>query len=543
MNRRSPAAAIAWEFRRRHRWGFAAIAAYFLVLAALELFLPLGEPVTLDAAERLAGMVVVPLGASAFYLLAVFSFGFSGDLAARQSIYPARMFTLPVSSAALAGWPMLYGTVAMAILWATTRLFAPWPSGVPVPVVWPGLLGAVLLAWTQALTWMPYGLPGLRVVTAIVWLTTFDTIALLGLHFEASEAVMLAILTPLLPLAFPAAHFAVARARRGEVPNWLGPLTRSARIWDLARRRARFDRPAQAQAWFEWRRHGRSLPVLVGLVLPFELALLFTAADAPALVLFILLGVLITPPVMAGFAAATVRKINPGGYGYGVTPFLATRPLTSAALVFAKLKMAMWSTLVAWLLVFLGIPLALQLSDTSALVLDRASRVVETVGTPRAVTIAVLAVSALLLSTFKQLVQSLYIGLSGREWIVKASVFLHLSMLAVLGPLAVWIVETGAVLSVVHAVPWILTVLAGLKLCAAGWVAVRLYDARLVSDRTLVVGAAVWLVAVLVLDRLLVWLVDTPIFPSYVLLLVAILAIPLARVSAAPLALAWNRHQ
>jgi hypothetical protein len=281
--------------------------------------------------------------------------------------------------------------------------------------------------------------------------------------------------------------------------------------------------------------------VLVGIVLPFELALLFAADDAPALVFFILLGVLITPPVMAGFAAATVRKINPGGYG--VTPFLATRPLTSAALVFAKLKMAMWSTLVAWLLVVLSVPLALQLSDTSALVLDRASRVVEAVGTPRAVTIAVLAVSALLVSTFKQLVQSLYIGLSGRERIVKASVFLHLSMLAVLGPLAVWILETGALLAVVRAVPWILTVLAGLKLCAAGWVAVRLYDARLVSDRTLVVGAAVWLVAVLVLDRLLVWLVDTPIFPSYVLLLVAILAIPLARVSAAPLALAWNRHQ
>ena len=543
MNTRSPAAAIAWEFRRRHRWGFAAIAVYFVVLAAVKLFIPLGHPGTLDAAERLAAVVVVPLGATAFYLLAVFSFGFSGDLAARQSIYPARMFTLPVSSAALAGWPMLYGTVAMAILWSTTRLFAPWPSGVAVPVVWPGVLGAVLLAWTQALIWMPYGLPGLRVVTAMVWLTTFDTIALLALHFDASEPVMLATLTPLLLLAFPAALFAVVRARRGEVPDWLGPLTRNAWASGRARRRARFDNPAQAQAWFEWRRHGRSLPVLVGILLPFELALLFAADHAPALVFVILLGVLITPPVMAGFAAATVRKIDPGGNGYGVTPFLATRPLTSAALVFAKLKMAMWSTLVAWLLVFLGVPLALRLSDTAALVLDRASRFTEAVGTPRAVTIAVLVVSALLLSTFKQLVQSLYIGLSGRERIVKASVFLHLSMFAVLGPLAVWILETGALLAVVRAVPWILTVLAGLKLCAAGWVAVHLYDARLVSDRALVGCAAVWLVAVLALHGLLVWLVDTPLFPSYLLLLVAILAIPLARVSAAPLALAWNRHR
>jgi hypothetical protein len=155
----------------------------------------------------------------------------------------------------------------------------------------------------------------------------------------------------------------------------------------------------------------------------------------------------------------------------------------------------------------------------------------------------VLAVLALLASTFKQLVQSMYIGLSGRERIVKASVFLHLAVVAALGPVVVWMLETGALLAVLRAVPWILAVLAGLKLCAAGWVAVRLYETRLVSDRTLVVSAAAWLVVVLGLQGLLVWLVDTPLFPSYLLLLVAILAVPLARVSAAPLALAWNRHR
>ena len=72
----------------------------------------------------------MPLAATFMYFLAVFSFGLAGDLAARQSMYPARMFTLPVTTAALAGWPMLYGTAAMAILWLATRLLAVWPSGV-----------------------------------------------------------------------------------------------------------------------------------------------------------------------------------------------------------------------------------------------------------------------------------------------------------------------------------------------------------------------------------------------------------------------------
>ena len=545
---RSSAAAIGWEFRQRHRWGLVALAGYLLVLAAIKLVVVergLPIPINLDTPWRFALVVVVPLGATFMYLLALFSFGSSSDLAARQSIYPARMFTVPVTSAALAGWPMLYGAAAMAILWAATRLFALWPSGVAIPVVWPALLAAVLLAWTQALTWMPYGLPGLRVLVAVLWLCTVDTIVLLALHFKAREPVMLAILAPQVPLAYLAARFAVARARRGDVPDWRGLFVRLGQLADPGRRRKRFDSPAQAQAWFEWRRHGRSLPALVGILLPFELALLFAAGDAPVLVFVILLGALLTPPLMAVFAAATVRKANPGGTdGYGVTPFMATRPLTSAALIAAKLKVAFWSTLAAWLLVLVAIPVALVLTATGPMVIDRARRVIEAVGTPRAVVFALLASSALLSSTWKQLVQSLYVGLSGRDWAVKASVFLGLSFLAVIAPLALWISEHGAVLAVLwDASPWILAVLAGLKLSAAAWVAARLHDARLLSDRTLVVGAACWLVVVLALRGLLVWLVDTPYIPSYLLLLVAILATPLARVSAAPLALAWNRHR
>src|SRR5438309_4663636 len=148
---RSPAVAIAWEFRRRHRWGLIAVAGYLFVVATIRfLILEPGEPVLVDSV-RFAAVVSVPLTTTFVYLLAVFSFGFAGDLGARHSMYPARMFTLPVTNAALVGWPMLYGTVAMAILWLAARLVAVWPSGIAIPVIWPALLAASLLAWTQAL--------------------------------------------------------------------------------------------------------------------------------------------------------------------------------------------------------------------------------------------------------------------------------------------------------------------------------------------------------------------------------------------------------
>ncbi len=541
----SPAYAIAWELSRQHRWGFVAVAGYLVVLTSLKvLTIVSGGPILSGSEAHFAVLLMVPLSATIMYLLALFSFGFSGDLAARPSIYPTRMFTLPVTSAALAGWPMLYGAVSVAILWAVTRLVAPWPPGVPIPVIWPGLLAVVVLAWTQALTWMPYGLPGFRVIAALLWLSSVNVVVVSALELDAGEPVMLAILAPQVLLAYLAAQFAVARARRGVVPDWRGPFLRLGRLADPRGARDRFDSPEQAQAWLEWRQHGRALPVLVGLVLPFELALLFTAGDAPVLVFVILLGVLLTAPFMAGFAAATVRKASPGSDGYGVTPFLATRALSSAALITAKLKMAARSTLAAWLLVVVAVPVALAVSDTASIATEWVRDVVERAGALRAVVLALLISAALLTSTWKQLVQSLYVGLSGREWAVKTSVFLSLAALVAVGPFLIWIIEEHIVIiRLLHALPWILAVLAGLKLCAAAWVAVRLYDSRLVSDRTLVAGAACWLVAVLALHSLLVWLVDTPFVRSYVLLLVAVLVTPLARISAAPLTLAWNRHR
>jgi hypothetical protein len=88
-----------------------ALGGYVAVFWAMK-FLILGPayPIKLDPPNGMAGWVVAPVSVTFFYFVGVFSYGLAGDLAARKSIYPARMFTLPVTTAALAGWPMLYGT-------------------------------------------------------------------------------------------------------------------------------------------------------------------------------------------------------------------------------------------------------------------------------------------------------------------------------------------------------------------------------------------------------------------------------------------------
>jgi hypothetical protein len=542
---RSPGTAIAWEFRRRHRGGLAALAGYLLALVALRILVLQGWLlVDIDSPERFAAVLVVPLTASVVYLIAVFSFGQSGDLAARQSIYPSRLFTLPVGTAALVGWPMLFGAAAMTALWFATRMLAVWPSGVRVPLVWPALAAVALLAWMQALMWMPYGLPGLRVVVAVLWLGTMDSIVLLAIHFDAPESVMLGILAPQIPLAYVTARIAVARARRGEVPDWRGGLAWPRTTLEaLTGGKEDLATPERAQAWFEWRRSGWSLPALVGILLPFEVTLLLVRGGTPILALLVVLG--LTPPVMAGFAAATVRKSNPGGGdAYGLTPFTAARPATSAALVAAKLRATIASTLAAWLLVFAAIAVALTASGGWPVVVDRAGQLAGQVGAPRAIGFPLLLIAGLVAATWKQLVQGMYVGLSGRAWAVKASVLLALAVLCLIGPAAQWVHDDRGVQATLWtAIPWILAVLAGLKLAAAAWVAVRLRGSRLLSDRVLVTGAACWCVAVLGLWGLLAWLFAAPFTPRYLLGLVAIVAVPLARLSAAPLALAHNRHR
>lgn len=544
---RSAAHAIGWEFRRRYPWPLIGIVVYCLLLAAVKV-LGFGSiaHITLVPPDERAAAIIAPLSTTYFYYLAVFSFGFAGDLSARQSIFPPRMFALPVKTSTLVGAPMLYGMATGALLWLVPALFARWPWGIDVPLIWPAFLLAGFLAWTQALTWMPYGLPGMRVIVTVLWLAALDAIVILAVHYKAGEGLMIAILAPQLPLAYLVAHSAVTRARRGDVPDWRGGFARKASNAKTPKRELeRFSSPGRAQLWLEWRRQGRSLPGVVAMLLPFQLALLWLAKDAEPLVELILVIVSLTPPLLAAFVATTYSKANPEARdSYGVSPFIATRPLTSAALISAKLQAAVWSTLAAWLLVIVAVPLALGLSGTWPLVLVRLTRAIEIAGAPRAIVFALLLLCGLVATTWRQLVQSMCIGLTGRAWIIRSSVLVAVIFVVILGPVAQYVdTHKTAQAWIWVKLPAILAVLSVLKVLAAAGVAARLFERRLLSDRALLQAASVWVASVLTLYMLLAWLASGPLIPHYFLLLVAILAIPLARVSAAPLALDWNRHR
>lgn len=527
---RSPPAAIAWDLYRRYRWGLWAVAVYLVAIIVFGT-----ADFTGVSTGRMVATLVMPLASAYFFLLAAFSMGLAGDVAARASMYPSRVFTLPVSNAALAGWPMLYGTVTVATLWLVTAWFAPWPESAYIPMVWPAFYLAAILAWIQVILWLPYPLKGLRIVAASLWLSIFSVGGNLAIYFKPDDALMVALFAPQLPLAFLVARYAVRRARCGDTPDWRGVFAQQGRTSVRGRPR-HYASAFQAQVAYEWGQYGWSLPLWVAILLLFELALLFLVTR-PEFVLLVVLLVLLSPPVMAAFVAASVQK----------TPtLLVTRPMTSVALVGAKLTAATASMLIAWLLVFLTVPVALVLSDTWPVVATAAGRVSDAFGTARGVVLLCLVLAGMMAATWKLLVQSLFVGLSGRAWLVRLYIGLALAVLVAVVPLYFWILEStvlGALISSATPWRWALAVLIGLKLVVASWAVLRLQHANLLGGDVLLRGAALWSMMVFALFGVFVWILTTPQMPSDILMAVAILAVPLVRLSTAPLALDWNRHR
>ena len=534
----SPGAAFAWEFQRQHRIGLVSLAVYLIAFIAIKvLVLPPEYVLRVDPPNGLAAFILVPVSAMMFYLVGVFTFGLSGDLAARASIYPAYKLTLPITTRALAGWPMLYGTVAMFSLWLVTMPLLRWVNtrAFVVPLVWPAVLAAVYLAWTQAFMWMPYGLRGVRVVLATLCLTFIDAVVFIAIENEARELTMIAMLAPQLPFAYLLAWIAVGRARRGDLPDWSVRVRRSTSRSEVSPAGAPFRAPSRAQLWFEWRQHGWTLPAMVAMVVPAELLLLFIPNSGSRTVFVTLFAVLISPPFLAAFAAGKLATS---------IPFTATRPLTTAALVAAKLTMSILSTLAAWLIVVAAVIIAAEASGKSVMLLETARGLIDVTGTTRFVAVAALILWAAVASTWKHLVQSLCIGLTGRPWLIKSTVLLTLSVFMAAGPVLDRLYDSHAMQSAIwNGLPWILAALVAVKAIAAIAVAVRLATREVLSDRALMAGALTWLVAVATLYGVLVWVADSPVFPRYLLGAMAILPVPFARIAAAPLALAWSRHR
>ncbi len=540
----SPTLALAWQLWGRHRRGLAVVLLYLVATAVVFNALPAGalEP-------RHGALMSIQFVIGLIYAAAVFAYGFESQLDARESGFPARLFTLPVRTGALVGGPMLQGTAAVALLWLAWAYFVLRPAGVEVALGSTVLLAAAFVTVLQALLWSPFGLPWVRVVLAILLLPLLAVSPTLGPALGLSETALLGLYAALIPLAALTAFAGVSRARHGEVPDWRALFRASQPAADRpSRRRAPFATPARAQLWFERRRHLLPFPLAVGgfTVLHLTVILGFEAPPAELNNRFLLgLNFFLFPLILAPFFGCVLGRLGTAaGNPYALSSFTAVRPVRGTTLVAAKLRVAALLTLAAWAIVLPAATVWFVDSGSYEKFRQLGRYFLQEYGPWRATATAVLAVIVPPLLTWRLLVDNLWLGLTGRAWAVWVSLVacgLGLTVLLTL------YTALGEHRDFAHRLwvelPWWAGGAVLVKLAAAGGLGRALVRRRLAAPRGLAKVLALWLLAAAGLFVLLYGAVPEGAAPVSLLAFGAALGVPLVRLAAAPLALAWNRHR
>ena len=541
---RSPCCAIAWQLGARYRWWLLGSGAYFLVVATLCQVLPGGA-----AFQVVRCCLVMPLMGAPIGLMIVFTLGAELDLASKETLFPRRMFTLPTATRALVGWPMLLGTIGTVSVSVAIRHFAlrtVWPE---MPLWWPAWLLAGCLAWLQALIWLPFGLPWLRLVACVVAVGGAIGVASAAGMANLPEVVLVVVFAAQVPVAYAVAVTGLSYARRGDGPNWEWLLEW---IRGIGIRRAIHGRPfrsaSHAQLWFEWRMYGRGLPILVGLGLPVPTVVILLHNYSSRLNE---LPVLLQPGILLALPLLVAMSAGPGFGGFiskaggsAVSSFLATRPLSCAEFAVAKFKMAFLSVMAAYALV---VPVTIGTIIWTEYYRELGDLMNRWMGSPSAwamVAIGLVAFLSLLAVAWRLLVNNMFLGLTGRKWVMNVAVIGMFPLLYALIFLGWWISARPQYHeALVASAPWLLGLLVALKLLLARWALRTLYRRRLLESVAIVRLVGVWVLVVATLVALAEWLVPGGLLPWYVVCFSVVLVVPLARIGLAPLALAWNRHR
>lgn len=531
---------------QRHRWTIGGITALTLAGRLVDAAQKTGP-----AADE-ASAVTTLCGMFAFLLLfSVFNYTDS-DSAAGLGRFPQRLFTLPVSSLRLVAIPVLTAIVAIELLYLVWA--EPLSRGGATSPLFVAVLLAALMVFYLAVLWTCTVAGSLRLVMIGAIAVALFAVGMLPSFpptpppLWRSEAALAASAVGMALVTFVLTWAHVARLRAGGGRSRVRLESVVARVADaLPARTKPFRSAAAAQFWFEWRGSGVVLPALVtGVVLLVIAPVSWLASNDARYTAWLLIAALATPIVLAIPVGVAFSKPTFWSEDLGVPAFVAVRPLSSQDLVAIKLKIATASAVLSWMVVLVF--LAVWLSSWANL--DRVSRLATQLFQGQSAEavygIAVLVPVAGMFLTWRSLVSHLWSGLSGMRPLFITSV---VSLVALV---------TGAVLDAGRFPNWLLRDPA--RVASVIWIIVAaviakcviaVYAWRGMSQRYQRMYLLVWFAgtASLVALGVVVWGM-LRMYPPFdvdglrsAVILLAVLAVPLARVGLAPSSLARNRHR
>lgn len=562
---RSPSAALVWDIWLRHRTLVRLLIAVSAITFVLNSALPesfrkfQNDPNTFDVHDAVRGVTFLLMLAALLLFLTICSQTELNPQTGTRG-FPNRLFTLPLTSFHLVALPMFLGIAAFEVLGVVWQSFIFRQDFDP----WALLVVAVYIIAHQSILWTMPALGSLRVL--VLGLLGIVFIVVLGLPTFPPEAlpwwlrenVLTIWLLAIALSGFVTSWIYVARQRSGggSGHRWTKPMV--DRLSDvLPRRTAPFSSAAAAHFWFEWRRSGFLLPLLVTATLIVAIApLSWLMRDDGGNTIRILLATLAMPLALSLPVGKAISKPDWSSNDMFIPSFIAVRPLTNADFVITKMKVAALSAAISWLLVgaFVLVWFGMwaswdRLNLHRTLLWTFYGRAVY----PQYVLAILLMVTGFLL-TWRFLVSSLWLGLSGNKKLFSMTALPYGFALVFVLAFAVilprnedsilnWMFSGfGVILPTLVRIAAIAVVV---KLWIAAW---SWRDAHRNHVRRYLV---LWLcgTSALIAFGLLLWAGVLQAIPSdshqlrSLVILCALLAIPFARLGLAPGSLARNRHR
>jgi hypothetical protein len=549
---RGPTGALLWEIWEQHRSTVAAIGGLTVMARVVDVLETRGR--TGDVGIESSPLITLLKMVAFLLLFAVFNYTESSS-GRGVGQFPRRLFTLPVTSLRLVAVPVLAGITSIELLYLLWMEPLSRAGSASVPFV--AILLAALVVFYLWVLWTLERAGSLRLLSLGVIAMAVFAIGILPSFppspppWWRSEAALAGLVAGLAVVAFLLAWRHVARLRAGggrhahraeSFFGWIAEATPA--------RRKTFASPVAAHFWFEWRSSGIVLPALVaGVVLVVIAPMSWLMRGDGGDTMRLLLAALATPAVLAIPVGAAFSKPTFWSEDLALPAFVAVRPLSAADLVATKVRVAAASVALAWLVLLSFVALWLTLWGNLDSLSQLAIQVWAFHGRSVAAVYgaAALVVMAGMCLTWRFMVSRLWSGLSGRRTLFLASVT-SVVVVAIAGLVFInagrpgWLLDDPARLA---PIVWI----AAVAVIAKCWLAV--YAWRGVAARYRRMYLLIWLAGTASFVTLgsVVWgmvriylRLDVDRVHSVVILL-ALLAVPLARVGLAPSSLTRNRHQ
>jgi hypothetical protein len=335
----------------------------------------------------------------------------------------------------------------------------------------------------------------------------------------------------ILPFAYLAARLGIRQQRRGQ---WQIPakaqLLMEAATGKLFLRKRPFATATQAQFWMEWRRNAVAPLISLGIGLVIVCAVVHRAAldEVGAIASawsYMVCGLLALWASIGGVLLAR----DASSKSLALSSFLATHPVTSGDLAFAKIKLAGRFTLAGWLIYAIALFFWFNFFG--------AHPGLPMVGRDE---ISVPTMGFFALALAWHLVGALPLWLTGR---IESAAWAGLLLLGGYIAFGNVLKFLDKHIGLLIALPWLFTFGLIAKILIAAWAFREANRRGLLSSRATVKYFAVWLLGTICFVTIASAICLGTVFPQPLVTLGAALLLPLARVGLAPLALAWGRHR